>query len=168
MDYVLEGFTNELLKLAGSQSAVERESAELRSLYRDVKKKSQGGASDAALKKIRGKGREVSRDYLASAMIGATAGPAAVLLGGKLSRKLHNRDVIKAMKGLSGKRKKQIAKHLELGPTIGKTKIPGIQGQRPIMTHPELAGSAARGAAMGSVIQMIRDRFSGSAGKGDK
>ena len=164
MDNVLEGFSSELLKIA-TRSTIKKEDAELRALYRKVKKKSQRAGTGS---KIRGQGRKVSRDYLASALIGAAATPAALLLGGKVSRVLHNKEVRKAMSGLSGKRKKAVGRHLELGPTVGKASFPKVRGKSPVMTHSELGGQAARGAAIGSIIQVLRDRFSGSAGKGDK
>jgi hypothetical protein len=163
MDYLLDGFTDELLKLASRKTRAEREDAELRALYREVKKKSQRGGG-GGLKDLRGKGRQVSRDYLASTAIGAAAAPAAVLLGGKISRLLHNRDVAKAMKGLRGKRRRAVAKHLESGKLVGGPKLPGMKGKPPMFTRAELAGHAVRGGAMGSIIQMLRDRFSGSAG----
>lgn len=171
MDHVLGGFTDELLKLAGKRmSQAEREEQQLRALYRDVKARSQKGGSDSSLRKLRGKGRKVSRDYLASTLIGAAATPAALLASGKLSRVLNNREVIKAMKGVRGARRKALSAHLESGPMLGRTKVPDLlKGKKkPMMTHAELAGHAARGGAMGSIIQMIRDRFSGSAGVGDR
>ena len=163
MDCVLGGFTAELIKLAGGQA--DRETAELRALYRTVKKQGQK-KSGARLARLRGKGRTVSRDYLASAMIGATATPAAILLGNKISRLLHNKDLRRAMKGVRRKRRRAISTHLETGPTIGRSGI-HAKGKKPLMTHADLAGTAVRGGAMGSIIQMLRDKFSGSAGRGD-
>ena len=162
MDHLLAGFANELVKLSTARGEQSDSDEELRELYKEVKKKSQGGG-DGGLDKIRGHGRRVSRDYLASSLIGATATPAAVLLGKKISRGMHNRDVIRAMKGLKGARRKSLEQYIEKGPVFSKGGPP-FSKQAPMMTHGELAGHAARGGVMGSVIQMLRDRFSGSAG----
>jgi hypothetical protein len=167
MDRVLQGFTEELVKLSSRRSDEAREEEDLRALYRQVKARSTKGLERSGLEKLRGKGRPVSRDYLASTIIGAAATPLAMLMGGKLSRALHNREVRFAMKGLRGKRRAAVAKMMESGPMIGPMPLPGSGRKRPMMTRAELAGHAVRGGAMGSIIQMLRDKFSGSAGAGD-
>lgn len=165
MDYVLSGFASELVKLSSSKAS-SSEDADLKRLYKKVKKRSQRG-SGSGLDKIRGKGRKVSRDYLASTLIGATATPAAFLLGKRLSRSLHNRDVKKLMTGLSKGRKKALEKYIDKGPLVGRSGRRARGSSKPVATHGELADQAVRGGVMGSVIQALRDRYSGSAGKGD-
>jgi len=169
MDNVLEGFADELVKLAGKRSSsAGAEDEDLLALYQRVKSRSDKGLNDSTLKKIRGKGRQVSRDYLASTLIGSVATPVALLGSKRISRALHNREVLKAMQGVKGRRRKALAGYLESGPMLGKTKVPGMmKGKKPMMTHAELAGHSIRGGAMGSIIQMLRDRFSGSAGIGE-
>ena len=131
---------------------MDQENAELKQLYRDVKKSTKKN-SERGLRKLRGEGRTVSRDYLASMGIGALARPAAALAGGKLSRALGNRDIRKAIaKTKNRSAKKMLGKTIKRGPTISRA---------------ELAGHGVQGAVMGSVVQMLRDRFSGSAGRGD-
>lgn len=163
MDRVLQGFTNELVKLSAASSSDLQEDKALRAIYRQVKRRSSDDLS-TGLDKIRGKGRQVSRDYLASAILGATTTPAALLLGSAIARKLHNKEVLKAMKGLSRKRRKALSKFLKTGPLIGRGGPPFTGSTRPLMTYGDLTAHAIRGGVMGSAIQMLRDRFSGSAG----
>jgi len=161
MDAVLTGFTKELIKLAGADP-----DDELR-LYRQVRRE-QSKPDRAGLSAIRGHGRQVSRDYLASLLIGALAQPASYLLGGRISRALHNREIMRAMKGTrSLSRRRELARYLQKGPLVGRAGFATPIGKKPIMSYSDLAGHAGRGALMGSVIQMLRDRYSGSAGAGD-
>lgn len=119
-----------------------------------------------ALSNLRGEGREVSRDYLASMLIGATAFPLAAAFGNKFNRALKNKSVMRAMRGKRfGKRR--LANELETGKTFGAYKPGRPSREQPALTHHEALGAAARGGLYGSGVQMVRDRFSGAAGVND-
>jgi len=166
MGPLLNGFADELEKL-GAADDFERQ---MRKALRDAR--SSGAAGDEGqgiIDALRGKGRPVSRDYLAATILGALATPAAALATKAVSRGLHNRSVIKALKSTSSKRQKSLLqKQLQAGPAIGPNVPKAKAGLEPLMTHAELGGQATRGALYGSVLQMLRDRFSGSAGVGDR
>jgi len=145
----------------------EKEDARLRQLYLDVKKRSGAGA-DRGIDKIRGKGRKVSRDYLASMLIGAGATPIAMLASSKLSRLVHNKEIQRAIAATRNRSmKRALRSKIQKGPMIGPTYPKKPTPDKPLMTLSETAGHGARGAVMGSLVQMLRDRFSGSAGAGD-
>ena len=148
-------------------SRQEREQAQLKKLYRDVKKKSKKG-SRRGLGKIRGEGRRVSRDYLASLGIGAASYPAAILAGKGLTRALHNREVRRAIARTRGRSaKKALRGEFQRGPMVGPNRPGSQSSKKPLLTTSQVAGEGVRGAVMGSIIQMLRDKFSGSAGTGD-
>ena len=153
-----DGFVDELVKLAA------KEDKQLEKLYRQVRRK-QGRAPSRGMSNLRGKGRKVSRDYLASMLLGAAATPALTILGGKISRGLHNRAIMSAIKkAKTPKQAKALRRELYSGKSIGRT-MPGARAQdRPIATAADLAGDAGKGALYGSVLQMMRDRYAGSAG----
>lgn len=166
MSYLFNGFADELVKMAGPTTMSKKERAEYQSLYRSVKRKSQKMNSESGLKNLRGSGRRVSRDYLSSTALGALGTPAAVVVGAKITKGVRNKDILKAMvKAPTVKRRKQLAHGLETRGLVGKGGGIGLPHKKdPIISHAELAGHAARGGLMGSVFQMLRDRFSGSAG----
>ena len=170
MSYLLNGFTDELVKMAGPTGMSKSERAEYQSLYRSVKKKSQRGGSDSSLKGLRGSGRRVSRDYLSSTALGAVGTPAAMLISAKLTKSVRNKDIMRAMaRAKTPKRRKQLAGALETRGLVGRGGGIGLPYKKdPIISYSELVGSAARGGMVGSVFQMLRDRFAGSAGYGNK
>jgi len=98
-------------------------------------------------------------------MLGAAATPALTILGGKISRGLHNRTIRSALKrAKSAKDIKALRRELHTGKTVGRV-VPGGRIQRqPIATPADVAGDVAKGALYGSVLQMMRDRYAGSAG----
>jgi hypothetical protein len=161
MNPFLDGFADELIKL-GKKNA----DAEIRKMYRDVRRE-QGDMPSAALSGLRGKGRQVSRDYLASMILGAATTPAMSLIGGKVSRGLHNRQILAAIKkAKTPKQIKQLRRELYTGKLIGSHR-PAMRAQeKPILSTTDLAADASKGALYGSVLQMLRDRYSGSAGVG--
>ena len=165
MQPLVYGFTDELVKL----SATAQVDVDLSKAYRQAKKETRGDdKTESALRQLRGKGRQVSRDYLASMLLGASMTPAAALLGRRITRGLHNKEILRELaKAKGGKRRKMLARELYSGKLIGGAK-PGKRKQlQPTMTKSELAGFAVRGGVMGSLVQMLRDRFAGSAGAGD-
>ena len=164
MQNLLNGFADELVKMAGPSGMSKKERDEYTKMYRSVKRKTQRGG-DSGLKNLRGSGRRVSRDYLASAALGAMATPAAILVGAKLTKSIRNKDILKEMAKATPKRREQLAGGLETRGLVGRGGGIGLPKKKdPILSHADLAGHAARGGVMGSVFQMLRDRFAGSAG----
>jgi hypothetical protein len=166
MSYLLNGFADELVKMAGPSGMSQKERDEYSKMYRSVKRKTQRGSMDSGLKNLRGSGRRVSRDYLSSTALGALGTPAAIVVGAKITKGVRNKDILKAMvKAPTVKRRKQLAHGLETRGLVGKGGGIGFPHKKdPIISHADLVGHAARGGIMGSVFQMLRDRFSGSAG----
>jgi len=165
MSYLLNGFADELVKMAGPTGMSKTERDEYNKLYRSVRRKSSKGI-DSGLKNLRGSGRRVSRDYLSSTALGAVGTPAAIIVGAKITKGVRNKDILKAMvKAPTMKRRKQLAHGLETRGLVGRGGGIGFPHKKdPVISHADLAGHAARGGIMGSVFQMLRDRFSGSAG----
>ena len=160
MQPLLHGFVDELVKIG----FVDEEDARLRQMYRDVKRK-KAPESDKILRALRGHGRQVSRDYLASMILGAVTAPLGMLVGKKISRMMHNRDVMKAISQASSRKvRRHLRGHLHTGPTVGRSGVGLPTSKQPLMDLPELGGNTARGAAMGLIFQMIHDRVSGSTG----
>ncbi len=156
----LQGFASELVKVAGPTDA------SFEDAFSDAKREAgRRGPPDSALRALRGSGQAVSRDYLASMLIGAAATPAIALIGKRLARVINNRDVMRAMHAASsGRAKRTILKELHAGPSFGRA-LPGVEPRvRPLMTHGGAAGAALGRALGGSAVQMIRDYFSGSKG----
>lgn len=156
MDPFLRGFADELVKLGTDETDY---NDALREARNDLKSKK----GDSALAAIRGRGAPVSRDYLASMLIGATSVPALGIVGRLISRKIGNRDAYRALKGVvSPKKRKAILSEIHRGPVIGRS-MPGAElNKRPLVTHGDIASDAAKGALGGTVVQMLRDHFSGS------
>lgn len=165
MNHLLQGFTAELTKLAAPMGMTKKEEREYKNLYRSVRRSSNKGL-DSGLKNLRGSGRRVSRDYLSSTALGAVGTPAAIIVGAKITKGVRNKDILRAMvKAPTVKRRKQLAHGLETRGLVGKGGGIGFPHKKdPIISHADLVGHAARGGIMGSVFQMLRDRFSGSAG----
>jgi hypothetical protein len=166
MQPLLLGFTHELVKLSTSAKV----DVDLNQAYREAKKDTSGDEkTENALKQLRGSGRRVSRDYLASAILGATLSPAAALMGKRFSRGLHNKEILRALaKARSGKERTMLSKEIYSGKLMGRMKPGRPKHQQPTMTRAELAGYTVRGGIMGSLVQALRDRFAGSAGTGDQ
>lgn len=153
----LRGFSDELVKLGADDSYTD--------VYREAKKDAKSQPSrDSALRGLRGGGTPVSRDYLASMVIGAASAPLIGALGKRIARSMNNKEVHRAMRGvLDPRRRKELAKELHTGKTFGRA-MPGAPlGKRPLMTHGETAGAAAAGGAGGGALQMVRDYFAGSS-----
>jgi hypothetical protein len=157
MNAWLNGFADELVKLASRPpdvlAAMEMAKAEDRAQPTNRR----------MLRSLRGQGAPVSRDYLASAIMGALSVPAMAVLGKAVSRKLNNRAILYAAKGSFGKARQGMLAEMQTGKLIGRARPDLKLGQRPLMTTGELAGSALTGGLGGSIVQMIRDRVSGSA-----
>lgn len=161
MSALLDGFASELVKIAKIT-----DEEEMNRVYRAVRRE-QGRAPESALTGLRGKGRQVSRDYLASLLLGAAATPLLSIAGGKISRALHNRQILSALKkARTPKEIRKLRRELYTGKAVGRYR-PGMRPQeKPILTPADLAADASKGALYGSVLQMLRDRYSGSAGVG--
>lgn len=155
----IHGFSSELVKL-GSDYRLRPE--DLRKIHREAKRDKGSGDKDI-MKSIRGEGEQVSRDYLAGMLIGAGTMPGVELSAQALARKINNAEVSRAMA------KAPASRRAELAAKIHRGKLVGSAGSKiaPLVTRGQLAGSAARGALLGSVVQMIRDRFSGAKGVKD-
>ncbi len=141
MQPMLSGFVDELVKIA------------------DV-------ASDAAPHADHHhKGVPVTRNYMASVAIGAAAAPLLALIGKGITRMLHNKDIGHALKSVEGGAKREsLMNEIHTGPIFGRIRPDLPANQRPLVTPADLAGDVAKAALTGSIVQMIRDRFSGSAG----
>lgn len=155
----LSGFADELVKISSSGDVP------LQDVFREAKKETKAQPSrDRALSSLRGSGTPVSRDYLASMLIGGASAPLISILGKKISRHMGNKDVRRALAATrSSKKRKAIMAELHTGPTIGRSAPGAPLGKRPLLTHGELASDAAKGAVAGGAIQMIRDYFAGSS-----
>lgn len=160
----ITGFGNELIKLAKDKKF--KVDVDPDQAYRAARR---GGREDdlemqSALSSIRGKGQRVSRDYLASMLLGAASFPAAMMGGKGITRMMHNRQVIKELaKTKSRKGQARLQRKLQGGPIVGSS-AKNYPGGDPLMSTSELAGAAGRGALAGSVLEMLRDRFAGAAG----
>lgn len=153
MDAFLRGFVSEIAKVAGEDP------------YREVLQEARREAGKGSKKfSIREGGGPVRRDYLTSTLISGATFPLVTLAGKMISRKMHNRDVMRAMAQASPGKKKQLAKEMLTGKLIGRGRPDLPSGERPMMTHGDLISDVGRGALIGSAVQAIRDRFSG-AGK---
>lgn len=154
----LSGFADELVKLA------ETNPSEMRAVLREAKQEAQEAPRDAeSIRSIRGKGAPVSRDYLASMLIGGLATPLLTVAGKRISRTIHNRAVEKALKGtLRPGKRKALQAELQTGPLVGRPRPDLPLGKRPQVTPADILSDAAKGVIGGSLVQMIRDRYSGS------
>lgn len=161
MNSFMAGFADELVKVSAKQDF----DAEMKKALRSARRKSES----SSLSKIRGQGRPVSRDYLAATMLGAAASPLVYLSRKGISRGLHNRAIRKAIKQTSSpKAIRQLKSELQRGPMTGSGIPKPKPGLEPLVTHSELLGGAATGGFTGSALQMLRDRFAGSAGARDR
>jgi hypothetical protein len=152
----LAGFADELVKLSSSSIPELKEALQ-------VAKQENKPTDRRLLGQLRGRGAPVSRDYLASAIIGALAVPSVGIAGSAIARALHNRSVLRAVAAASGRgNKHQIMKELKGGSLIGRARPDLPASKRPVITGGELLASSASGALGGSVVQMLRDRVSGS------
>lgn len=152
----VSAFDDELEKLAAPTQE------ELQEAYDRVRREERNGGSSLA-DAIRGKGKPVSRDYLSSALIGAAAAPAISLLSSVVSRRLRNRGLAKMLGSARTKvQRRAIKDQMVTGPVFGKTKPGDKWNTAPLMTPEDAIGKAVGGAAAGSAVQMVRDRYSGS------
>lgn len=165
MSNLLSGFQAELIKLASDGSPVpfvltkNPGAGELNRALREVKKETK---SDSAWKKIRTGGAPVHRNYLASMLIGAAAAPAMGIMGKGVSRLVRNRALIRAAAKAGDEAKSlELMGRVERGPLIGRFKPDATPGEKATVDTTELLGRAASGAMTGSLIQGIRDHFSG-------
>lgn len=159
MDFVLRAFADELVKVAEPDLA--------QAAFRDAKAETSKKPHDGAMRSLIHGGAPVKRNYLASMLIGAAATPALALLGKKLTRTLHNREVLHAMKSAKDpKVLERLKGEFHHGPLLGRSRPDLALNHRPAMTHGDLLGSTVSGSLGGSLVQMIRDRLSGS-GKRD-
>jgi hypothetical protein len=154
MQTLLAGFADELVKIAASD-------ADLREAMREAKH----SVSTKVPKQdwsVRGHGAPVSRDYLASMLLAATAVPLVGIAGKAIQRAVHNRDVRKAirMAKFPGERM-LLESEIHRGPIIARWR-PNLPEQKsPLTTTSELASDISKSVLMGTVVQMLRDRFSG-------
>ena len=156
MRQFLAGFSSEIEKLATKPlSAYEKDQ---RKLERDVTFVTGHVSRKNPIDKLRGSSSPRQRDYLASALIAAAAYPAIRIGTSVIGRKIRNKSLQKAMVGASKGQRKRLSKRIETGPMI----VGHASGKRGLMTREGLMTDAARGAITGSLLQMVRDRFSGS------
>lgn len=159
MDRFIRGFGDELIK-SGAFEAVVDPGAALRQAERKAT-----AEAPSVLKKIRGEGQPVKRDYLSSMLIGGVAAPIVAMAAGRLSRGLHNKLVRAEMRAAPASARAGLESQLRSTKMYGRIK-PGMSwNQFPILTPEDTANRAATGALMGSVVQALRDHFSGSAPK---
>lgn len=157
MTPLLRGFAGELVKLADENKDLLREAKqEAKELPKDTE----------AIRMLRG-GSPVSRNYLSSTLIGAAAAPAMAIAGKSITRALHNRGVRKAIREapIGSARRALLRGELQTGPLVGRMRPDLPISKRPALTAGELASDAAKGGLMGSIVQMIRDRYSGEGEK---
>lgn len=157
MGPILEGFNNELTKLATKPlSQFEKDQRKMeRDVLRVQKKLSKG---NHPFDRLRGESSPRQRDYLASALIASAAYPGVRLGTSAVGRALRNRSLRKAITGASRKQRKRLSKRIESGPAV----VTHASGKKGLATREHLMTDAARGAMVGSIVQMVRDRFSGS------
>lgn len=136
--------------------------------FREAKRETRRQPSrDGALRALRGDGTPVSRNYLASMLIGGISVPAVAIMSKRISRALNNKAVQREMRSLgpmaSMKKVRALRDELHTGPSFGRARPGTPMNTRPLITHGEAAGLAASGVASGGLVQIIRDHFSGSA-----
>lgn len=167
MSNFLSGFKLELTKLASAGESVvplvlhkNPDPSELKKALREVKRDT---SRDSAWKRITsGASAPVRRNYLASMLIGAAAAPAALLVGKSLSRAIRNKTVMREVgKATDEAKKLELLGKVERGPLIGHFHPDTPPHLRPTMDTSEVGGRMAAGAMTGSIIQGIRDHFSG-------
>jgi hypothetical protein len=156
----LQAFTDELVKLGADNDLVD--------VFREAKKETRRQpARDSALSALRGNGTPVSRNYLASMLIGGISVPAVAVMSKRISRALNNKTVQRELRGLGPmahpKKVRALRDELHTGPSFGRARPGTPLNTRPLITHGEAAGLAASGVATGGLVQMIRDYFAGSA-----
>jgi hypothetical protein len=157
MQAVLCAFADELMKLGSTT-----EELNLAQAMREARSK---GKKEGVYDKLTS-GSPTKRNYITSLLIGALATPGVGLASGLVKRVLRNRSLAQLAAKTSGRgaRKEILAQSLS-GPVFGRVK-PGMRWNTiPLMTPEDLASQAAGGAIMGSVVQAMRDRYSGSAPK---
>jgi hypothetical protein len=158
MQAVLRAFSDELTKIA----EVPAEEIDLARAMREARSK---GRKEGVYEKLTS-GAPTKRNYITSLLIGALATPGVGLASGLVKRVLRNRSLaqLAAKTSGSGAKKAILAQSLS-GPIFGRVK-PGMKWNTvPLMTPEDLASQAAGGAIMGSLVQALRDRYSGSAPK---
>lgn len=155
MDAFLSGFTDELVKL-GAKSNPKQELQEVLHSGRQAVKEE--GFDESLLSQ----GRSYGKNYLAATLLGAMGYPLIGLASRKAGRSIHNRIVQSAIKATKNPRQRRKLKaSLESGPIFGKGVPKSKPGKEPLMTASELGSQAMRGALGGSVVQALKDRFSG-------
>ena len=155
----LPALTDELVKMASEQPLAIR--SVLNEAQRDIAREAR---DDRSISSLRGHGAPVSRDYLASMMIGALAAPLLTIAGKGISRAMHNRSVVKAMENTHFPSSRRLLKaEFQTGRLIGGPRPDLPISARPLMTPGDILSDAAKGALGGSIVQMLRDRFSGSS-----
>lgn len=156
MEPFFRGFAAELVKVAAPDAEDFRDAK--RDAIRDLAKKD--GFT------LRGGGAPVKRDYLASTILSAVSIPIMAILGKKIGRALHNREVRRLMHDTVDPMKlTRLKDELQMGKLIGRARPDLPANHRPLISHGDLISDAAKGAVAGSVLQMIRDRVSGSGKK---
>src|SRR5688572_16138202 len=86
---ILGSFADEIVKLASAPTdarAIER-------AYKETRRSGRDATPPGWVRRIRGESRQRTRDYLASALIGAAAAPSLALVGKLLGRALRNRAI---------------------------------------------------------------------------
>jgi hypothetical protein len=153
MGPLLVGFGDEIEKLAKDDEFAKQR----RALARDLRKVTRVKGSPK-VESLRGKSSPRQRDYVASAAIGAAAYPAIVVLQQLARRKFGNRALSKAMATASKKDRKRLKSRMDVSPLVGSI----TAKKRPRISKQDLAAVSVRGGAMGSLLQMVRDRYAGS------
>lgn len=149
------GFVDELVKLSTSESATDIDEA-----FREAKHEARVEPKDEASIRSLRKNKSTPRRYLASMMIGALATPVLTIAGKGISRAFHNKAVRRALaETVSPKKRRLLKEELQVGKLVGRA-LPGRPlSERPLVSTSDVVSDAARGAIGGSVLQMIRDRF---------
>jgi hypothetical protein len=163
MNRMLTGFQDELVKVSSLAPAGIRSA--------DLEARHEMGQTphDNAFDKMRGQGRQVSRDYLSSMIIGTLAAPVVAMLGKKIGRMFENHALQRALHATrdAGERR-SIMDEIHVGKIFGHAKPGMALNARPLMTPSDAIASASQGLIMSSVVQLLRDRLAGGAAKKPK
>lgn len=174
MSHFLSGFRGEMLKLASFENGPvpliltkNPDEATLRRAMHDVKRHE---AHDESWKeKVHAPGGPVSRNYLASMLIGAAAAPMTSIIGKGLGRVIRNRAVLRAARHAGDEaRRLELLGKVEKGPLIGRFHPDTPANMRPAVDSSELGGRVAAGVMTGSLVSALRDHFSGARPKNVK
>jgi hypothetical protein len=155
MQPFLSGFASELVKSA--------ESAADKSVFREAKADAAELPKDEApIRAMRPPG-PITRNYVASGLIGALAPALLTIASSAIGRAVHNRSIMHELEeARTPWARKALNNRLVKGPLIGRENPYAPFSQRPVNSHRDLISEAGGGAITGSIVQMLKDRYSGS------